>query len=252
MPTLTKTMRASLVLFLWMSEAMYGRACGPPPSVCRAYELTSDVFVGRILSVENPSLESTTGPPGYGGAHGSRKPTKIRVRIERVFRGRLNGDFEFSQGRTDCSIDFVPNERYLIYGVFKNGEFLTSKCTRTRVFSKATADLEYLSVMHQEGALASVSGTVWKVLFDKDGKWQGEQTPFSQYEVVADGENGRFRTVSEPSGVFDLALPPGKYHLWAEKEGKIVGKSTDVMTVGKGECRSTAIDVRIDAVPSAR
>lgn len=128
----------------------------------------------------------------------------ISFNIEKSFKGVTGTVVELTETGTSCDYSFEQGEKYLVYA-YRHEETNTlysHYCTRTKEFSKAGAELDYLNSLGQKPQPPEIVGLV----ADGDKRLR-------RISVVARNGTSTYRTVSDDKGWFHLRPPPGKYHV---------------------------------------
>ena len=231
---MTKAKQASVLIamlsLLLTPDASLACSCAGSLGSPAGYNLASDVFIGRVVEIYRPQLEMTHNKDGSVSVSFSSKPGFVRLSVEKSYKGDQGTEVRLPLNGTTCGHNFVVGEEYLIYADRKDGELRTGMCTRTRLLSKATSDIKYMEALQRDEPQATVYRYVLKEFFDQEGK-MGLQTPFEEFMVIAKSEDLRVEVVSEASGEYEIALPPGKYEVWVERVGVKVSRTTEIVTL---------------------
>jgi hypothetical protein len=145
---------------------------------------------------------------------------------------------------SNCDYLFELHQSYLVYAYVRdNGMMETSKCTRTRPLAAATEDLKYLEGVRDGRAQVVIHGVVLRRGLDKDGQLQlyGWPKP-CELQVFAMTQGVLFSTATEPSGAYQIVLPPGNIQIWVEHAGERVS-TTDTLVLENGTNRQHAMPV---------
>jgi len=147
-----------LALFVVLASSAEVWACScvttGEPGPCAKLTPTEVVFVGTLLSVENPPYEISMENPG-------EEQSRYRFRIDEKISG-LGEEHEIDiySGRSggDCSYHFAKNQKYLVFPNRNNDRLVVTICSRTRPFNFAQAILPQLRAMRDGNPVASVYG----------------------------------------------------------------------------------------------
>jgi hypothetical protein len=132
-------------------NAAQGDACKcakPEPS--KDLQKYHAVFAGRVVDVLD------AGPPLL---------VKVRVAVERSWKGNLSGEATLYTAHSSCDVKFIKGESYLIYAyASEDGDDLrTSLCTRTDLLANAREDLAVLgegrALLAKKGAASGAPRT---------------------------------------------------------------------------------------------
>jgi hypothetical protein len=87
------------------------------------------VFSGEVLKIERAAAV-----------------VLVTFRVDTVWKGTFPRTLVITTGTDDCGYGFRLGERYLVYAIAwpNTTDFYTSICSRTAVFSQATADVQLL------------------------------------------------------------------------------------------------------------
>lgn len=174
--------------------ATFGCICDVPPPPCVQYWRTDTVFVGTVKRI----FRDTT--PEWD---------KVEVEVNEPFR-----NMNFSIAQTDnwgssCSHRFSSGEKYLFYGTFAKDEqsiFGAGLCSRTRLITRASKDLDFLRAVASGRSTFWIWGTITT---------SGRDTPIKGVRAqVLGAKNKKFVGVSDEEGdLFIDVGKPGKYTL---------------------------------------
>jgi hypothetical protein len=192
--------------------------------MAQSYSSAATVFIGKVESVtreSDGSVKRQAPPPAADGrirsfslGGTSRRVTTFSVST--VFTGPKMTRLEYKTRVSTCDFRFIPGESYLIYAAPRNGGLEIDKCVRIRLLSEALEEVKHLESLRGGRPPALIAGTV------SLGR-NGVPGPFTSKEPVHITVRGRARSYSArtgPGGEFYLALPPGQYEIWPERQGK--------------------------------
>jgi hypothetical protein len=210
--------RYLLALFVALASSGGVRACSctttGEPGACGKLAPTEVVFVGTVLSIENPPYEVSTENPGV-------QESRYRFRIDEMISGlgeEQEIDIYSGRGGGDCSYHFVKNQKYLVFPNRNKDRLVVTICSRTRHFNFAQAILPQLRAMRDGNPVASVYGLLQI----------GQQPYLSVTDDVPpqplrntrielrDGDRV-FATDTDSEGAFFIySISPGVYSPWAK------------------------------------
>ena len=139
-----------LLLLLISSESINARCIVPPPPKTAFLDAKS-VFVGKIIEITSLSVPDPELPPGVINLE---QPIKVRVKVERVYRGVEDDEIEVETmtGGPDWGVNFKLNETYVIYAHKKDKKkksLIVYGCGRTGLITQAEEDLEFLNGLNE-------------------------------------------------------------------------------------------------------
>jgi hypothetical protein len=170
--------------------------------LCQSFWQAHAVFAGEVLSFEKSDPKQFF----------SRRIA--RVRVDRVWRGEVTGVVEVSTGAGggDCGYSFRRGEQYVIYahqGPMKT--LSTSICTRTKLLSKASADLEYFKSIEAPSAGGRIYGTA---RLETKG---ADLVAAKGVAIVLKGHARSWNATTDDKGAFEFTgLPVGDYTIAME------------------------------------
>ena len=135
-----------LLLLLVSSESINARCIIPPPPKI-AFLNAQSVFIGKVIEIIPLSIPNPELPPGVVDLV---QPVKVRLKIERVYRGVKDDEIEVETktGGAEWGADFKLDETYVIYAHKQNKKkksLIVYGCGRTRLITQAEEDLEFLN-----------------------------------------------------------------------------------------------------------
>ena len=142
-----------LAIAVFSSAPAYACSCAEPPPPAEAFEASSGVFAGTVVSIDPlPEL------PGN---------VRVTVAVNRVWKGRVAPAESILTVATDnlCGYPFVAGVEYLVYSRIHTfdccgPQFTANLCDRTRPVSQAKEDLVYLGDPRPLDAVESSWGRV--------------------------------------------------------------------------------------------
>jgi hypothetical protein len=171
--------------------------------VCEAFWQTPIVFAGEVLEVTDIDVPSD---PATSRFLGSRK---VKMRVDRAFRGTKAGIIEVQtgQGDADCGFPFERGGRYLVFAQVMDGRITAGHCGRTKALADAAADLAYVSQTFAPSAGGRVYGDV------KAGG-DAQRLPASGYKVQLIGAGRQWTATTDATGAFEIKdVPAGKFRI---------------------------------------
>jgi len=169
-------------------------------TTCQGVLRSSAVFVGRVISVEDPK------PAEHRPFAGERR---ITFKVTERFIGASGTEVIVwtGMGGGDCGYGFVVGTTYLVYGFSTpDGSLSTSICSRTQPVSFAGGDLEYLRGL-------TTSPPVDARAF---GRAMSAGKPYRGARILAEANDRLITAVTDADGKFELHGPPGVYRLRVE------------------------------------
>jgi hypothetical protein len=177
--------------------------------------------------------------------------TFMSFEVERAFRG-ITTPVVYIMPVGGSLGQFVPGERYLIYGRWYNGTdmFMSTDMYGSKPVAQATSDLEFLDVIAAGSNGATING---RVELEEVDPTHGRTVvvPVPGITVgLSDGEH-KATTVSAGDGRFTASgLPPGTYTVTAQltNDLALIKEPRPIVEVRSGGCAS----VRVGVVPNGR
>jgi len=194
---------SALFLFAFATQAV-ACSCAGPQQPCAAYGDAAAVFAGTVTFSMTTKVKET-----------DFEFTKrlVRLHVDRPLRNVDAGDVEVltGWGDADCGFGFRLGGQYLVYAYGGNGKTLeTSICTRTRLLSDATADLEYIRGLSKAAPGGTISGEVR--LHRPSRENNDTLPPVKDVKILFDGPNIKFERKTDSEGKYRISgLPPGTY-----------------------------------------
>lgn len=196
-----KCLLASLLFLIAVGTQANACQCAGPQPPCEAYWNASAVFVGTVTL-------STTTKIKESGFESTRR--LVRFHVERQLRGVDASDVEVltGLGGSDCGYGFLLGGQYLVYAFRNNEEMLsTSICSRTRLLSEATADLEYTRGLSKAAPGGMILG---EVRLRRGDMWPWQ--PVQDVRILLQGSNKQVEAKTNRAGKYTISgLPPGVY-----------------------------------------
>jgi len=209
-------LRYLLLLAITAALPSLARACWcypGEPRPCQLQQLQKDaktIFVGKVLSIENP-------PPEPGANADRTGIARYHFAVNEAFAGVNTAEVDVYSGRGggDCSYHFREGETYLVYSSVDSDHALhVSMCSNTRPAEQAAALLQQLRNARDWLPVASVFGTVRR----EQNKFPGAVIPgadgaMQNVVVRMMSSDGRmFTAQTDELGRYAFYnLPPGMY-----------------------------------------
>ena len=203
----------AVVVMVFSVTNAFGCFCNGGGTPCEDYGRAAAVFVGTPISLRTVERSPTSNRDEI--AYGSRIFT---FSVEQAFLGLQTIEIEVSTGMggTDCGYDFKLGTRYLIYAFdySKNHRLTTSTCSRTRLFTDASEDLEFFRSFGSRGAGVTIQGEVKRARQNVATGNPSEWRPLASISLTIEREGERRDILTDAEGRFRLAgLSPGKFKL---------------------------------------
>lgn len=219
---------------------------GPP---CQEFWQTEAVFIGVASRVVHT-------PNNTGLMIGPYVRTTVYFSIEEAFKGIDGTGIIFNLDH--CGYVFKENERYLVYAHRNpNNKELEVRAghTRTRPFSEAAEDLEYIRGLSSAESGSRVFGKASYYAHDfKQTRYEAES--LKNIKVTLEGNNQRQEVVTDSEGRYEFkGLPKGTYRLRAEMPAhlkfdeqtiKVNGRECvpfDLSVTSKGQIAGRVLDM---------
>jgi hypothetical protein len=224
-------------------------------TLCEGYQNASIIFVGTVSS-EAPTKIKVEERISGNNEILTRSERLFRFAIEQSFKGNESGEIEIQTGMDggDCGYTFKSSERYLVYANFdrRTQRYRTSICTRTRLFSGASEDLDFLRGLPDSATKTRISGTVLHYTTEVNKGGYRIYRPVSGIKVMITGGEQTLEAVTNDDGVYQIVgLPPGTYKVKAEAPGNLASKEREIKLTA-GNCAAADILVRLDGQISGR
>ena len=133
---------ALVMSVLWLFGApgkVYACMCDPPGSPTEELEKFSEVFAGRVVSVQHSDdLNARSVIPV--------DRSTVGFEVSAVWKGAVHEDMYITTGGS-CGITFVEGEEYIVYAYdspYDDDGYIVSMCSRTALLAQAQADLNAL------------------------------------------------------------------------------------------------------------
>ena len=195
---------ASVALALLFPSPADACSCIVGAPLCDTFWKTSAVFVGEVTSITNAAQADPTKK-----AAGLFARRRVRLRVERAYRGNATGEVEVftGVGGGDCGFNFVRGERYVVFANAFEGRLTTGICSATRKLSDAREILAFLDQTSSAPATGRVFGEA--IVQTSNG-----QKPFLDAKVIVRGAGREWTDALDAAGKFELKdMPAGKYQI---------------------------------------
>ncbi len=180
----------------------------------------------------------------------------VRFTVDETFKGehRPVRDVWTGQGYGDCGFNFELGHRYVVYARRddKTGRDETGICSRTREFTEASEDIEYLRDIKKALRQSAIFGVVTSELDELRLRilfWSHEPAkhPVPDAQVKIESPSYTKTATTDASGRFNFEdLPPGRYVLTATRDGfRFTGVPKTIELTAAG-CSATAILAKRD------
>jgi hypothetical protein len=116
-------------------------------TLSEAFQKAKVVFVGKVISVEDPALPAAPLQPRI---YDLVRPIQVRFTVERVYLGKKLNEIEIGTrtGGLEWGYEFKVGETYLVYAqesLTEQEALIVKGCGRTRLIADATEDLQLLN-----------------------------------------------------------------------------------------------------------
>jgi hypothetical protein len=170
---------------------------------CQEYFEASVVFLGVVTGSSKVTLDQ--GDYAF--------PQRLfQFRLEQAYRGIAGKEVQVitGMGGGDCGYGFRLGEKYLVYAFRnKDNKLSTSSCTRTRPFSEAQEDLDYIRGISTAPRGSIIFGEVIRVNRNSS---DGRATPVEGARISIVGPSKRVEVLTDSKGQYKASeLPPGAY-----------------------------------------
>lgn len=205
---------AFLLLILTCSGISLACTCvSPGPQPCHGFGATDVVFVGTVLTIDNP--------PPKGDGLGGTGLSRYHFRVDENIAGANTAEIDVYSGRggADCSYHFENGQQYLVFPYRGNDSRLFATiCSSTRPIGEARAILPQLRAIRDHQRVASVYGVLrssQQPYASVSDEMLGQILPNTRLELRS--ETKTFVAVSDSDGAYAFyGVPEGKYHFAGE------------------------------------
>src|SRR6266404_3039256 len=226
----------AITLFMAMltTESVLGCSCMGGSTPCHAFGGSSAVFVGTAIAVKTAERNPAAKPSEVDWT-----PRTFKFSVEQAYLGVEGADVEVATGMGggDCGYGFKLGERYLVYA-YRSGEnnrLATGICTRTKPYSMANEDLEFLGTLSSMAPGVTIYGEIKR---ERERVAKGDVVPVGPLDdasLVVEGEGERKEVRADAQGRYRVSgLRPGKF--------KVTLQLPDELTVYKREQEVTVAD----------
>ncbi len=179
--------------------------CIAQPPICQSFWAADQVFAGEVLAVD--AAEHVL--------EGRRLSLhRVRVRVERSWRGEDRGDVEVFTQSTGamCGYNFTIGEKYLIFASSRDAAIHVSLCGATRKYRDAREQLAYIDQSFPPSTGGRVFGQA-----RLDENLRGEVRGLPAVKVTLSGGSVVRATQTGTDGSFEFKdVPAGKYEIGLE------------------------------------
>ena len=170
----------------------------------------------------------------------------VRFAVDETFKGEHVANRVVWTG-LGCGIEFEPGQRYLVYAYRDEGAGRddTDACTRTRKYSEAAEDIEFL--VSAKGAAGTIFGLittnasefVTRALWWTDGP---ARSPVGGAHVKVESGKVAINTATDASGQYGVRdLSPGRYSIDVDLPGFRFDAFPRVVDLKPGACSLNVI-----------
>lgn len=209
-------------------------SCAGPVSTSRLAAGATAVFVGKVLDIQR--LPAAPAPPPITNADGSvtvflapySLAARIRVSVERSFKGTTSAEIIISNSGGTCDYPFVPGTTYLIFASTDRSGFTAEKCSRPLPLAEATEAVKYLEGVQANRPQALLYGLALRQVRDSGGNLVLQSDSGEKFFVRAETPGRSFTVQTNGAGEFEIVVPPGEYRIWLELNGQAVSEPQSV------------------------
>lgn len=181
-------------------------SCMPSKLSCQAAWEADAVFVGRVKEVM-PFVSSD-----------GHLQVAVYLRQIETFRGPAGSKVIVTgAGGSDCGYNFTRGEKYLVYAYTeKDGRLHTNICTRTKVASGVSGEIDYLRGLPTNRTGGVIFGFLVREDRPRAGASISPASPLTNIKVSVAAEGLLRGTTTDAKGYFSFGdLPPGEYDVVA-------------------------------------
>lgn len=114
---------------IWQEGFYMPCDCDPFLSPSQAYDISSAVFIGEVLDIEEMQVSDN-----------------VYLTVKKEYKGELKDVVLMEIEYTSCYVPFEVGESYVVYAFqFEDGVLSTDFCARTKNVEQATLDLDFLN-----------------------------------------------------------------------------------------------------------
>lgn len=217
---------ASLLSFLCLTGpgALWGCDCGPVP-ICLRVGNATVIFIGTLLSTR--------------AIDGEQAKQTARLTVEEPFKGlkpEIKDVEVVVEQQADCDLVLVKGQRYLVFARASKEGFVASRdCPVPLSMRQAAPDVLWIRDWAQGNTPSLVMGQI-KIAGSALFQHNLEEQPLSDAQVIASGDSGVYKAVTDLEGHFTLQVLPGKYGLQATRIGYESLEPSYTVNVPRGGC----------------
>jgi hypothetical protein len=199
-----------LYFFIFGMSFSYPCQCIYTGNAFTALKSSEVVFLGRVIRDSGPNSFDGETVWGYGPG---------RMVVEKVFHGLPNDVREIevdTAAKTSCYMHLELNNRYVVYGKRGKEPLQVTRDICMPSFNVRGQELLLNALIQAEaGGPSTLIGSVCR----KKEKYGYNNEGVANVLVIAEGKQGRFETVTDPSGQFAFHnILPGSYKVRFESE----------------------------------
>lgn len=196
---------ALLFAFPVSTEACSCIASGPP---CQSFWNTDAIFSGQVTEIADTPVKSKDSAFPF-------RTRTIRFTVNESFRGMDEKIVEVTTGigGGDCGFAFQTGQSYLVYAyrTKEDNKLRTGICTRTRLLSQASEDLEYFRGLKNAKSGGMIFGTVMKRHVRKNDEYK-PPTPLEHILLTFQRDGNSYEALTDDKGEYRLSnLGAGEY-----------------------------------------
>jgi hypothetical protein len=215
-------------------------SCSSDSSLAAHVQASDIVFVGEVTRVEREPAKSHARSDDSVKVGGPARAIAT-LDVQKVYHGDVDAAVQLPSGPNGCDLTFTAGDVWLVYASRRDERMETTKCSRSRLVTKARVDLEYLDGLQTGRSMGVVQGLVVRRGYDGAGRPAlVSPSRTTRLAVVALSRSRRIEI--EPAwSAYQLVLSPGPATVWVEKDGVPVMAAVQVAVAEKGEHRAMLI-----------
>ena len=185
----------AVIAFLSLASSVYAVCQKPDPKVCGEFFRSDAVFTGTVLSERTVPLK---GDLWDGWLY--------RLRVSRVFRGSLGRSVRVFTENASARLNLEVGKEYLLFAHVRRGRLVIDSCGNSGLVAETTEKVRATGAL-QRAQTASIEGHVAA---------RPEWTGVAGIRLRISGKGAALTPVTDSSGWFRVAVPPGKYSVLVE------------------------------------
>ena len=134
-----KVLLSALAFAILLLHADVAQAC-----ICEEYGIKS---YGKLIAHEYNQRTAV-----FSGEVTELSDTRVKLRVERLWKGDLGGEVTLPNGGSSCYFGFRLGETYLVYAYEREGVLRTDICTLTKRMAEAEKDIPILDKLGRKKA----------------------------------------------------------------------------------------------------